>query len=422
MVRRMFLKAIYGLIPVTIMCAGVVEAAKPLKVWGFGGPSLQSLPIEKAYWARAEKELGFPIEFVAQTDFQAYLSKLTVSTAAGVGPDVVTRIDYQFANQNLYADLSPFVKRDKFDMGRFVPSVVKHCTFGGKILAIPDGTAPAVLYYNKALFSQAGLPEPPHDWTDDSWNADAFIEYGKKIAKLSPDGRKFERVGVSGLQTEMYWPRMWGGDWTDASGKVTANSPAVIKAYDFIAKLISSGVMPGWGRAGMDFTTNKVGTMVEGVWMFTYWNNAIKNKFSWDIAPIPKGTDRATIGWFDASVIMKGSKLKENAWKLIKWMHKSQNAAEYFLGVRSYAPFGRELNDDFVANMKKSYPSLDSKMAVDAAHYGIFPELNKLRQGSNIQVLISASTGKFMSKSGIEPKQFADQLQKDILALLASRK
>lgn len=397
---------------------GTALCAKVVRVWGFGGPG-HLAQSEKAYWARASKELKLKVEFTAMTSFQDYLDKLAMSTAAGVGPDVVTRFDFQFAAKNMYTDLGPYIIRDRYDLRRFNSTVVKDITVNGKLLGIPDSTNPATLVYNKALFAQAGLAEPSHDWTDKSWNTTKFLEYGKKLTQLTEDRSKYERIGVCTMQTEMYWPKMFGGDWVDSSGNITADSPAVIKAYEFMIDMIENAIMPGLGRKNQGFEGGKVGMMVQGCWDLPNLANAIKNRFKFDLAPVPMGTTRSTIVWWDASVIMKSSKRKDDAWRLIKWMHQPKNAG-YFFTYRGYAPFGPELVDEYKAQAGKAMPGVDLKMVTDAAHYGGYPAILKLRQGSNIQNLIGEETNRLFTKSG-DVRTFTKRLQAGIKALLARR-
>src|SRR5439155_23809015 len=59
-------------------------------------------------------------------------------------------------------------------------TVQQNLAYQDKIYGVPNGTDGRVIYFNKKLFAQAGLPA---DWQPKSW--DEILAAGRKLKKLS---------------------------------------------------------------------------------------------------------------------------------------------------------------------------------------------------------------------------------------------
>lgn len=106
---------------------------------------------------------------------------------------------------------------------------VKYGTYQGKFYGFPDLSSARALFYNKAIFKQAGIANPPKTW--DELEADA-----KKIAATGNVGYALP-LGPEESQGEF---SMWlfnnGGDWK-SGGKWTINSDKNVQTLTFLKKL-----------------------------------------------------------------------------------------------------------------------------------------------------------------------------------------
>ncbi|UVI28690.1 ABC transporter substrate-binding protein [Paenibacillus spongiae] len=68
----------------------------------------------------------------------------------------------EFAKKGLLYDLDAVVKQDQFDLDSFQPSVIEllKARGGGKLYGLSPSFSSQVLYYNKDLFDQYGIPYP----------------------------------------------------------------------------------------------------------------------------------------------------------------------------------------------------------------------------------------------------------------------
>jgi multiple sugar transport system substrate-binding protein len=121
--------------------------------------------------------------------------------------------------------LSPAVKADILD------AFVKTGTYQGQMYGMPDLSSARALFYNKDLFTKAGITAPPKTWAE--FEADA-----KKVQALgNGDIGYAEPLGPEESQGEFsIWTFNNGGDWKTA-GKWTINSPQNVATLTFLKKL-----------------------------------------------------------------------------------------------------------------------------------------------------------------------------------------
>jgi multiple sugar transport system substrate-binding protein len=104
-------------------------------------------------------------------------------------------------------------------------------TYNGKVYGFPILSSARALFYNKTLFSQAGISSPPKTW--DEFEADA-----KKITALGGGVVGYaEPLGPEEAQAEFaMWMFNGGGDW-QSGGKWSINSPQNVATLQFLKKL-----------------------------------------------------------------------------------------------------------------------------------------------------------------------------------------
>ncbi|GHC05666.1 extracellular solute-binding protein [Cerasicoccus arenae] len=83
-----------------------------------------------------------------------------------------------------YMDLSEVLAECYPDRGLFFDKPFRPFEINGKIVGIPFAFSPRVIYYNPAIFEQAGCKLPQQSWT---WNT--FINCVKKLKKVLPAER-----------------------------------------------------------------------------------------------------------------------------------------------------------------------------------------------------------------------------------------
>lgn len=177
------------------------------------------------------------VEFQAFT-FQDLSKKISVGFATGTAPDGFVSQDWfmpLWLSKNLIVPLD--VQRLGYANFKgftddFAEAFVAGATKDGKAYGYPMWFYGFCNYINTKQFKEVGL-DPDKDWPQ-TW--DQFGEAAKKLT--IKDGNKFTRQGAKWAMHSAQWTviqfnpvlHQCGGQWFDASGKCTINSPAGVKA------------------------------------------------------------------------------------------------------------------------------------------------------------------------------------------------
>lgn len=117
-------------------------------------------------------------------DDEDYKTTIALDLSTGTGGDVIA-IDGiwvgEFAQAQYIRPLSEvYPEAENWDGWEQIDEAVQaNMSFNGERYGIPGGTDGRVIYYNKELFAQAGLPE---DWQPTSW--EEILEAGRALQQL----------------------------------------------------------------------------------------------------------------------------------------------------------------------------------------------------------------------------------------------
>jgi multiple sugar transport system substrate-binding protein len=119
------------------------------------------------------------------------------------------------------------------DPGNLLPAFKQQGTYNGVQYGMPFTTSSRTLFYNKKLFTQAGITSAPQTWAN--VEADAA-----KITKLGDVGFGLP-LGAEEAQAEsLLWMLGDGGGYQTA-GKYTINSAPNVTAFTFLKGLVAAG-------------------------------------------------------------------------------------------------------------------------------------------------------------------------------------
>jgi len=250
---------------------------------------------EKYPWITL-KVIGFP-------NSDTFDQQLIKAINAGNGPDVAVSFspEYvgQYAANDLWQDLGPYLKQDAVPADAFAPATFTYCAFQGKQVALPVLTDAYGLYYNTDMLKKAGLNGPPKTMSQ-------LMDYAKKLTVKNPDGS----IKVAGFVPLVYWEqldpsdlsRAWGGQWFDAQGQPQlATQPAWSNAltwqkqlvdfygYDAITKFFATYTGSEFD-ANNAFQNGKVAMLFDGEWR-TAFIKRYSPKLNYGTAPFPAADD-----------------------------------------------------------------------------------------------------------------------------------
>lgn len=248
-----------------------------------------------------------------------YLDKLQTALSSGNGPDAARMKDEwigQFVKAGVLAPLSK-----KIDAWSGKSSVISSSWDAGKvpgkseIYMMPHQNTALYMYYNKKLFSAAGLDAP-------KTQADVIAD----APKLTGNGHyAFDvRGGAGGQDQWAAWMYAGGTQFVDSSGKVTLDSPTgeqVNQSYLDLVKFAPPGsATAAYAQVQSNFLSGTTAMMIHHVGSLA----AVRKQFGQDVGVIPvPGNDPSkpsTLQTMSGNVVFTSSKKQELAWQWETWL------------------------------------------------------------------------------------------------------
>ncbi len=299
-------------------------------VWGTAADERKWNEKLKGFYAE-HPSIRVRLEFTVN---ERTFDKLLISTAGGKAPDASIVSSLWFvpcASKGLLEDLGPYVAKDgEFDLEDFYPAAVNGWgKYEGTLYAIPAGVDIYAMFYNKTMFDRYDVPYP-----DETWDWDDYVSAAKKLTKdFNGDGR----IDQFGTTLNMWQTYVWqnGGDIIDMERRVCLlDRPEAIEAIQFMSDLRDKHRVAPTATDLQDtstkglFTSGKIGMYFGGSWAVRLWFDKEIKTFVYDVAPQPKGKRRAAYYGGASYAILRGSKHKNEAWELIKFMASKEALRE----------------------------------------------------------------------------------------------
>ncbi len=267
------------------------------------------------------------IEYQAVT-FDQLLTKISTSRAAGTAPDIIHVYNLwmpDFVKGGALASPPADVVEDI--KANYSPGSIQAVTVKDQIWGYPTEINTWQLVYNKKMFADAGLSEPPK-------TLDELKDYACKLTKKKADGT-LEHTGLAVLTgwdsgvVHPFLSLLWsnGGQYIAPDlSKAEFNSPQAKEVLQAYSDMIKEGcVDPGLGGGFNDFVTGKSAMVI----MANFFRSDLKNSFvdGYDnvgVAPIPvgpSGKNSVALQYNWLWTVDKTSKNSAEAWKLVKWLN-----------------------------------------------------------------------------------------------------
>lgn len=275
-----------------------------------------------------------------------YQTKLKTLVASGSPPDVFVCGDVFFAYLRPFlADLTEYAKRDadKLKLDDFYPAARQAMTVNGHIYFLSQTYNVSLLYYNKKLFREVGIPFPTADW---NWN-----DYAGAARKVE-DYKKRTGADVWGSTITLGWWGEWltlvhgaGGEMFDPSlTRCTLDAPEAIDGLTFYLSTIGANGFaprPGYGPA-TGFASGKYAMEFgghTGNWP-TYRKIA---DLDWDVEALPKGPKGIRGGEISTGGlgISKDSTEKDAAWRFLVFMTSPETIRRFM--IQGWPPIRRSV-------------------------------------------------------------------------------
>jgi multiple sugar transport system substrate-binding protein len=375
-------------------------------------------------FAKAEAAKGVNVEVKYQpsgVDDEQYKAKLALDLKAGSGPDVFA-IDGiwvgEFAQAGYIKPLEDVVGPDSknWDGLKQIPEAVQgNASFEGKLYGLPTGTDGRVLYYNKKLFQQAGLPA---DWHPASWD-DIFTAADKLKTIKGVTPLQMNAGTAMGEATTMQGilPLLVGtGAQIYTDGKWLGNTQQLRDVLGFYDKTYNTDQVgdpnlqldaKGRDESFAEFAAGKIGILAEGDY---FWRSVVNPKdgvnpmkdrndtVGYTLIPAQKpgsgvrGQDFVSMSGGGDYTLNPNSKNAKVAWDLMTFM-LSPEAIKARLGDQAQITARDDVNKELLANDPMLTFVATKVLPLTAYRPGlaVYPEVSQLLQQATADVVSGTS-------------------------------
>lgn len=279
-------------------------------------------------------------------------NKIVAAIRAGQAPDVVSSFNSYnvgtYCASGGWIDLGPLMAKDHISASMFPAATRYYTQYGGKRCALPLLADTYGLYYNKTLFKQAGIANPPRTMSELA--ADA-----KKLTQRKADGT----IEVAGLDPVIgfyenvpeRWITAFGGVWQDAQGhSILAKNGAwsnwlrwqksLVDWYGYDKLVRFQAGLGDEFTASNAFEAGKVAMNVDGEWRVAFIA-AEHPDLNYGTAPMPVDDAHPELygsGYINGTIvgIPKNGQHQSEAWDLVKYLTTNSHAlAELSNGLRN---------------------------------------------------------------------------------------
>jgi len=291
----------------------------------------QMIPLTQSVFEKQNPGINVKFATYTEGDLRAAIEK-NVATHSNAF-NVIMIGPYEtplFAKNGWLTNLSKqYIASDPgYDAADLLPPIAKSLSYKGDLYAVPFYGESSMMFYNKALFSQAGLTMPHNPtWTQIEGFAAKLNQPGK-VAGICLRGLAGWGDNMAALDTVV---NTFGGQWFDMNWKPQLTSPAFVQATNFYVNLVRKYGEPGasndsfnqlltlygQGKCAMWYDATVAATNISTTYPDVY------KQTGYALAPVNLTKSSGWL-WTWALGIPQGVSDSGAAWKFVSWATSKQ--------------------------------------------------------------------------------------------------
>jgi multiple sugar transport system substrate-binding protein len=310
-----------------------------------------------------------------------YQTKIETMMLAGEAPDVIyghPKYFQKWASQDLLLDLTDYYNNtpDLFDEDTYATNLYDAFTYEGKNISTINGADTFLMFYNKDLFDEAGVPYPTSEWT---W--DDFLNACEKLTIDKDGDGEIDQYAITpgtsqgAIET---WMAAFGGELYDDVNNPTKvlvkseeNKEALQMWYDVIFKHGYSPDAEGSEVVTGGFDGGQIAMDIDGVYQCVFRSGV---DFNMGLAALPMQNENSHyVSLMAGYAVPKTTKYPEAAWALASFMQQKKGQ-EILASTGLITTIDKKVaSSDEVINMKGApdnhilrVSSLDDAVNMDA--------------------------------------------------------
>jgi len=348
-------------------------------------------------------------------------------------PDIVGPMSTSYGTRynDIWADIESLALEDGA-LNDFDPSTLEAWRQEGKLVGIPFGFWPAVLYYNKDIFDQSNLPYPPHQYGQDyatggAWTLDKVAEIGPTLTvdrsgntarspSFDPDAAKQWGFTIEGNDLRAAIAIFGSPSIQTTSGEIHLPQ-AWRDAANWIHNAIWDGMFFPNEQALESTRGDPFGKGQAAMYYVPTWYLCCEVKFNYDIAAVPsfngKPTSRRDQAGFGIPI---ASQNQEAAMQVIMQL----TADPGLITAYRIVPARLDLRKDLTKLLSEQNPAVDWQVMVDSLEYPDNPPYSQfLPRASGVFNRFGTFAQGLLTDENFAVDDELDKLETDLQALLA---
>lgn len=253
---------------------------------------------DRAQWqafidSATSKDPDFQLELEGPS-FEDYWTKVKTRMSSGDAPALLTTQAARAQELDaLLAPLDDLAEQAGIDLSTYNQAMIAGMTVGSTVRAIPYDAEPMVLFYNRALFREAGLEEPV-----DSYPMDRFLEDAKAMTSADRYGLAIS----SGLVHLGLAIAFANGGAPVVDEELTLTDPKVVEGIQFGFDLVTEhqvakapAAVDSEPAAQQDLMNGNVAMYLDGPWMYQAFADALGDDLGVTVVPSESGEAKGLI-------------------------------------------------------------------------------------------------------------------------------
>lgn len=303
-----------------------------------------------------EETHGVRVEYVSGIPTDSYSEWLAEGILKGQEPDLyfVLPEDFQLlASSGALASLDGFMTSDAdFDAGAYYEPCLRAGRLEGKQYALPQESAPTIMFVNKSLLERRRIPLPDNRWT---W--DDFYRICAQVT--DPDGRTFGVYGYT-WQNALYSN---GAALFSEDGTACYLADERVQAAVQFARRLED-LNGGYTVTARDFDLGRVA--FRPLLFSEYrayqpypWRVRKYSGFEWDCVCMPAGPDGGNVSELHTMLlgISARSRNQELAWELAKLLSCDETVQSWLYTYSHGLSPLRQVSEDGGLDLPGSFPA-----------------------------------------------------------------
>src|SRR5665647_245191 len=291
--------------------------------------------------------------------------KLMPAYQAGEGPTLVAMDPARlpgYASRGVLAPMDDLYGEDGLDPEVLPQASLDATMYDGMQYGAPMSASAGMLYWNKTLFAQAGLTEPPT-------TLEEMADMAAQITSIDPSDETKSVYGIVLPDHDSLspWPVFFwadgGGIYTEDSGSSTLDDPATIETMEYWADRIHNDKISPIGLSGGDadalLLAGRAAMHIGGPWLSSGMNEA---GIDYGVVPVPAGKVEQVAPAVSVNIHLAEdatAEQKAGAYEFLKYWNTTEVQTDWAIGT-SYPPNRSDVLEEDLAENPTSIAFMDA--------------------------------------------------------------